>query len=161
MGVGVGFLCHPRCHKHVCNPCHSHFLCFLRLQQIQTEVGEAWHVMEGATNERAARLTATLNGALQQLSAQLEGVVNEALQVCLYVLGGHSTAYACMEPYPFMESTAERWKYSLVTTPPPTHTHTHNICFHNHGAMPCMPKHEALLQNRRAQHTASMVSILA
>ena len=45
-------------------------------------------MMEGATNERAARLTATLNGALQQLSAQLEGAVNEALQVCVGVGGG-------------------------------------------------------------------------
>lgn len=37
--------------------------------------------MEGATNERAARLTSSLNGHIQQLSAQLEGAVNEALQV--------------------------------------------------------------------------------
>jgi len=50
-------------------------------KQIQGEVSEAWHVMEGATNERAARLTASLNTHIQQLSAQLEGAVNEALQV--------------------------------------------------------------------------------
>jgi hypothetical protein len=53
----------------------------LLLPQIQSEVAEAWHVMEGATNERAARLTSSLNGHIQQLSAQLEGAVNEALQV--------------------------------------------------------------------------------
>lgn len=48
-------------------------------------MAEAWHVMEGATNERAARLTTSLNGHIQQLSAQLEGAVNEALQVCALV----------------------------------------------------------------------------
>jgi hypothetical protein len=38
-------------------------------------------VMEGAANERAQRLTASLNTYIQELTAQLEGAVNEALQV--------------------------------------------------------------------------------
>jgi hypothetical protein len=44
--------------------------------------------MEGATNARASRLTASLNGALADLSARLEGAVNEALQVRLGCSGG-------------------------------------------------------------------------
>jgi hypothetical protein len=37
--------------------------------------------MERATNERAGRLTSSLNGAIGRLSARLEGAVTEALEV--------------------------------------------------------------------------------